>query len=246
MGLDVYLEKFEDLEKHKQVEEKYGKEESKIWSFGGKKYDDLTEEEKKEASDKCNLLRKKLKVEEYEGKGIRFNSSKYPKHYFKVGYFRSSYNEGGINRILENSIHFDLYNIFDVGRGDHYIVPDWEKAREKTKQAIELFSLFIKETPFRVTRASGFHNKVSGEEEALQVFLKELKTNPKGDYSCMRGDFMFSGLKINAVIQGKEDTYLIYKANLDWYVKALEIVLETIDYVLKQKDKEKYALYWSA
>jgi hypothetical protein len=48
-----------------------------------------------------------------DGENIQQNSKKYPTHYFKVGYFRSSYNEWGLNRVLTKTIGKDLYYIFE-------------------------------------------------------------------------------------------------------------------------------------
>ena len=43
------------------------------------------------------------------------------------------------------------------------------------------------------------------------------------------------------------DLIIVYDSpsQLDWYVKALEIVVETCDYVLAKSDPECYFLHWS-
>jgi len=52
---------------------------------------------------------------------------------------------------------------------------------------------------------------------------------------------------VRAVIPGKEDIYIVHKdSGLGWYVEALEIVVETIEYVLNQPDPETYYLVWSS
>jgi hypothetical protein len=44
----------------------------------------------------------------------------------------------------------------------------------------------------------------------------------------------------------KSCSYLVYKADMEWYKQALEIVVEQIQYVLKQDDPDKFVLGWSA
>ena len=64
---------------------------------------------------------------------------------------------------------------------------------------------------------------------------------------------MLDGIKLFGVVNGKcnnsgSESFLIVdnnSENISWYLNALEIVLETINYVLKQKDKNDYYLLWS-
>ncbi len=40
--------------------------------------------------------------------------------------------------------------------------------------------------------------------------------------------------------------FVVYEVDdLDWYLQALDIVVETCDYVLAQPDINKYVLHWS-
>ena len=73
-------------------------------------------------------------------------------------------------------------------------------------------------------------------------------------YSNMKGAFFLNKpLKVRGVVSGKDligsqGVYLIYDAEKDfylWYLQALEIVKETIDWVLQQKNPEEYVLGWS-
>jgi hypothetical protein len=43
-------------------------------------------------------------------------------------------------------------------------------------------------------------------------------------------------------------TYLVWEdeEKFEWYTQALEIVIETCDWVLAQKDKSKYWISWSS
>ena len=39
--------------------------------------------------------------------------------------------------------------------------------------------------------------------------------------------------------------YVVTESDNTWYIQALEIVRDTIKYVLSKEDKEKYYLHWS-
>jgi len=54
------------------------------------------------------------------------------------------------------------------------------------------------------------------------------------------------------MIQGKEKifgerdcVYVVTESDNSWYLQALEIVRETIEYVLSRENKEQYYLHWS-
>lgn len=71
---------------------------------------------------------------------IREDVAKYPDHYFKVGYFRSSYNEGGINRVLKAAVNMDLETIFPEAKGKEYLfTPNWGRALENVKMVMQAY-----------------------------------------------------------------------------------------------------------
>ena len=53
-----------------------------------------------------------------------------PKHLFKLGYFRSSYNERGIERVMRNINLPGLHDIFGVKGEEYNVRPDWQEALE--------------------------------------------------------------------------------------------------------------------
>lgn len=86
---------------------------------------------------------------------------------------------------------------------------------------------------------------------------------PSGNYGCKEGDFRVDdGLEVYAMIPGSqmngksECVYLVYRVKPDkdedkgmvygWYIMALEVVVEMCEWVLAQKDDDKYTLRWSA
>lgn len=269
MGLDVSLYKVDDLEKMLEKEKDYEKKSEKIWEKerAGRNYDLLTEKEKDEIHSKCVKLAEKMgltKDGEYKNKKrIEKNSRVHPDHMFKIGYMRSSYNDGGINSVLREIIGMDLYTIF-TPNDDYYQKIDWKKALEKAKEVYDAFSKHLEQAPFRCMPTTSFFSStsVTSEKEALEVATEEFKrfnseNGPKYNYSNKSGDFYFkSPLEICGIIKGtsertfnketKECAYLIYKSDMAWYKEALEVVIEQIKYVLKQDDPSQFVLGWSA
>jgi hypothetical protein len=187
---------------------------------------------------------------------IEFPSKLHPEHYFKVGYFRSSYNESGINTVMRNWGGMDLYDIFDVDI-DYIVTPDWQKALKKVNKALEKYEKHLSSPngKYSITTMYNFRDGVVNDAaEAFDIFKKERERNCSFDsYSCSNGTFyMGNPLKLVGFINGKSgETFLVYENEEDklkdnWYYKALEIVKETIEYVLDQKDGMKYYFHWSS
>lgn len=252
MGLDVYLYKFEDLVTSQRIQKENEDGSEKIWAelTDGKKYEELTDEQKNEARRRTDQLEKELKVKESEGEKIEFNSFRYPLHYFKVGYFRSSYTSSGFNHVVPDAIGVSLNSLLNP-KDEYEFVPDWVGAKVLTEDAIIKFKEYLNKGAYRVYEVRNYHNKVNESKDALKVFFNELERNKQhpgfDDYSNSEGDFMLKGFNINAVINGKDGVFLIYEdKEMSWYLEALEIILETIEHVLNQPDPEKYVLHWSS
>ena len=101
-------------------------------------------------------------------------------------------------------------------------------------------------------------------DEALKMFLEETekhaeskKNHPEAEeynYSNAKGHFYpAEPLKVLAVIPGESRyifsdrpcLFVIKEGDNDWYIKALEIVIATCDYVLSQPNINQYYLHWS-
>lgn len=254
------------MDKANAIEKKYELESKKIWDSMGKNYDQMTKEQKEEASKKTEQLALKMNLGKYgEAKDkitIEKNSKRYPKHYFKIGYFRSSYNDGGINSVLNRLGLGDLYYIFDRERSDEYCFkPDWEESLKRVNFTIVKLKDIMKNKNYDIScvSADSFSTGSNPENEfqALKVFEEQKKSHAKssmGNYSCREGEFyMKTPKKVLALIKGKDlfkkpAIYVVYenKGGLKWYLQALEIVLEAIEYVIKQKDRDDYYFSWSA
>lgn len=134
---------------------------------------------------------------------------------FKIGYFRSSYNSGGINSVLRDAGLPDLYHIFPEGNDGYIFAPDWAKALDRCKDVIAQFETECEEGGRLTFRATDFaargpyHDPTpTNEAEALELFMQEyesvkerdLKLKEKGEekhpfmsnnYGNGKGTFMF-------------------------------------------------------
>lgn len=266
MGLDIYLYRYDDYKKTKELEDKYEEFSSKLWEEAGE-YGELSQEKKDEISKKCEEFALSNGLDKYgsDDKGktsIEMEYEKDPKHYFRIGYFRSSYNSSGINRILKNFGLPELSDIFGrTEEDDYHFQPNWEESLVRCEKVLEDFKNV---GPYRVNHVSQnmfSQPEIHSEKEALDIFLEELgKHNDRKDdgerfnYSNKHGEFNIAEpIKVLAMIPGtyrifnqQPCVYVVTESDNQWYITALEIVIETIKYVLSKDDKENYCLHWSS
>jgi len=266
MGLDVYLSHYSDFKKSKANEKAYDDYCNRLYdALEGIEDDELVRQAKEGIREKLEEKAKELGLGEWgeDATGctsIEIDSVLHPEHYFKIGYFRSSYNSGGINSVLSDLGIPDLYDIFQHDSDEYEFCPDWNNALKVVEGSIRLLK---KDKGYRIESVAA--NMFSPDDvpltpaAALQVFNKELQEKSKRlehqCYSNRNGEFYLdnAGLKVHGMIPGKDMfqrpcTYIIYKpkdAN-KYYLQALEIVKETIEYVLGQKNPQEYYLSWSA
>ena len=224
--------------------------------------DELPEGRKLEYKRKLKEAAKALEIDEKEDiETINIDSAKHPDHSYKIGYFRSSYNGGGTNTILKNAIGKDLYYIFQPA--DNYIfVPDWPNCLTRAQEVLKELKEFSEKCSFSIDPVFHCPNRgPASTEEAAKVLKNELETNKKdkmlfGSYSNANGHFfikepaeviaiMTGSLKM---ILGNETvpcTYVAYKNDLKWYIEAIEVVIEAIEYALNNKNGI-CALAWSS
>lgn len=266
MGLDVYLYKYSDFKKSKKNEKAYDDYSTKLYDTLEGIQDEQVLEEAREG------IRKKLEAkaqelglnswgsDESHREKIELDSVLHPDHMFKIGYFRSSYNSGGINSVLRDLGIPDLYEIFEHDNDQYEFNPNWKEALKTVQESIKLLK---KDKGYRVESVSA--NLFSPDDvptsaaAALEIFNNELNGKSKNksflSYSNKNGEFYLdkNGLKVHGLIPGKDMfqrpcTFIIYKpkdAN-KYYLEALEVVKETIEYVLAQDNPQDFYLCWSA
>lgn len=263
MGLDVSLKYSASRAQALANQELCSANEDAAWEKAGE-YDSLTDEQKDAIRAAKVAFNATLNCDEYGSSNdvtnIELDSKIHPDHMFKIGYLRSSYNSGGINSVLKRIGCPDLYDIFEPGE-DYYVSPNWQLAQARAQAAINA----IKEhmagpmAAYDVIEVNGY-DPVGSKEEALELLRKEMDRPSSfgGGYSNRAGDwFLGDGLKIVGAVPGKPSfmgnpTYYLFTksdevgGNFKWYMEALEVTKEMIDYVLAQPDPDNFYLGWSA
>lgn len=263
MGLDVFLYHYDDFADTQRREQEYEARSNAVWGDGD--YNAMTEEFKVGCRAQIAAIAAELSLGEYgeatNKQKIEINSASYPDHYFKVGYFRSSYNASGINRILAAKIDTSLDEI--MGASDEYCFqPKWQECKVRAQAALDKLRVANKEFPYRAMEIHADQlgpgrTPVTDEASALEVFREQKSRRPVeerddfANYSSGIGEFFFGEPPVfRAFIPGQRfNTRVVWgvyeEKGAEWYEHALEIVIETCDYVLSQPDVDKYWLHWS-
>lgn len=271
MGLDVYLYKLTasraEYDRVRALNRELDELCNAAWEFAGRngrRYEQMTEAEKDECSARSKAIKQDFAakhgvplgdwgLEEPEEK-IELPSKTDPEHYFKIGYFRSSYNAGGIDHILGDRIGVTLSSIMGAPEDGSNFTPDWQAARARAVHALDQFLAYLKDKGgYRVVSLSsvGVSGAPTNEQEALERFHQEReKKHGCENYSNINGEFALGEpMQVVAIMPAKSrwhTAYAIVKSDeMEWYVKALRIVIETCDYVLSQPDPTIYFLHWS-
>lgn len=270
MGLNVHLKRCENFAQSQWRKAEYERRMDEAWERIAKNRaeDEIPDSETEIFEQQSKEIARALGLDFYGEdrlvQTIELPSQKYPDHRFKIGCFYSSYNESGIDWVLSESIGIDLHSIFNSPEeGDFQ--PNWRLARRLCIKAIAELTAYIEQHPYDV-RPFGFSPNVSPTQDgitsealALQKLIEiESQTNLADRNSFINSDggfFLDEPLKVLAVLPGTAESldrrdvpclYIVFQhKSLDFYSQALEIVLETIEYVLEQPDVEKYCLEWS-
>ena len=304
MGLDIYLYKIDDMAEKERQEKLYEKLTDGLWTKFedehhtiveeyGKKEKKITDEGYELYKAECARLAKENDIplgeyQDVEATGVEqveIDSKIHPENYFKIGYFRSSYNQGGINRIAGQGIGMTLHDIFPHVDGEYYIQPDWEQSLGLAKEFLAKLKDYANKRPYMIEEFSTNpismykpgYKKPDGtgnvqpigipqnEDEARQLLDDQMNRDSEMDsgYSNGMGEFTFSKngpMRVMAVMHGFHNSvfdkikgidrptpcvYIACERDVDWYIEAAEIIVETCEWVLAKDDVSKYYLAWS-
>lgn len=280
MGLDIYLyritatkEEFDAREALREAMDKAGNDcyppdaEFKL----------LTQEEQDAVYERSKAAKKKLakahglKADKYGDvksleEEVNLPSAKYPEHYFKIGYFRSSYNDGGIDSYFRRLGLPDLHEIMGRGDDDEYrFAPDWKASKDRAIETLARLDAMpntdIDVMGICANEFIGVERLPKNEAEARAIVLEEIGNPSKAfeAWSSANGSFYPKGLDVIGLVPGLTDgftktmfgkavpcVYVAYKKNDNgFYRQALEIIVETCDHVLSQPDPQAFYLHWS-
>ena len=271
MGLDVYLKKCTDLDTERAKENKADEMANKLWEDAGE-FSSLSSEQQDAVRAQIEKIYSDLGLDEWgSSKSITTlnqDSTIDPDHMFKLGYFRSSYNSAGINWYLRNLGMNDLHDLFEPN-DDYDFKPNWHEALKRTDHLIQAYELYLQSPQAKYVAIEiaanpyAGENGINNEKSAIDAFVEKTKGRSEdsgfSSFGCNLGDFYLSGIKLVAVIprdksvkdpfsRGQVFYAIVEKEKTDekdWYLTALQIVKETITYVLNQPDSEAYFLSWS-
>lgn len=165
---------------------------------------------------------------------------------------------------------------YDDDTAEYEFKPNWKNVKKNAEKAIKELNAYFKDSgaygvmevrtnEFKMKDIMEGKNVPTSEKEALDKFTAVRKQHEDqgqmGNFGNAEGEyFLKDPLKVVAIIAGANkrffvDQYLpsqfvIYesdKADFEWYIQSLEIVVEMCDYVLADKNKDNtYYLHWSA
>jgi hypothetical protein len=263
MGLDVYLKRCENRQAELAKQAAAEEFSNAAWEKAGA-YDNLSDAQKETVREAIRAYNAANDLDEYGGSNkietIEIDSRIHPDNMFKIGYLRSSYNSGGINSVLRRIGCPDLYDIFEPKDGEYYVTVDWTQAQARAQIAVDRLKEYMgtEMAQYDVIEVNGY-DPVGSKEEALALLKKELghKSAFGGGYSNRAGDWFPEGMQIVGAVPGRPNfmgspTYYLFTKSdeagggFKWYLDALEVTKEMIDYVLAQPDSDNYFLSWSA
>jgi hypothetical protein len=182
----------------------------------------MTDDEKNEVRASINAFTKVLGIDR-DRTYISIPDERYPDHLFRIGYFRSSYNEAGINNVLRDLFGISLYDIFDVEDGhEYYIKPDWNRAKEKVQDVIKKLTARIESgDDYKCLKlehadhdkiASMFHHsenstprqRIASTKEAIDTLIAEkIASGSQGSYSNRHGEFFMKPIHVYGLLRGE-------------------------------------------
>jgi len=175
-------------------------------------------------------------------------SEKYPEHTCNKTYLRSAYNDSGTNSVLQSLVGKDLYYIFEPD-GEYEIPLTREKINDCIVRAKEVLEEIKVAPPYRVISESHFFKAATNKEEAMQVFKEQLQEEHGafGSYSNSKGTFFLNEpLEVAGIIMGSEygrsSTFIVFKSDISYYIQAVEIVIEFLEYALTLDNP---VIHWS-
>ncbi len=194
---------------------------------------------------------------------IGTNSTVFPEHPFKLGYFSSADDENSLNEILKLRTGFDLkYIFFGEECSQNIIKPVWEDILLRFDNVKKILKETIEEDGWFSFKLFDFteknSNSIIGNKNALDIYLNRKKQtrNLKDMSKLITSDGIFyinHSPKILAILKNynektnKPSVFVLFEASekqSKYYLEGLEIIRETVEFILNQPNQKDYELHW--
>ena len=202
--------------------------------------------------------------------------SQFPEHYWKIGYWRSSYNDAGFNSVVRRwQGCMDLYDIVfgsDTRDDGLWEIPigGWTEGRKRALAALEKFRAKREDGQLALqaffAEYDASNELVNAPQHAINRALKQFREHAGradnggpldfSSWSSNKGTYFSKGITVNAVIPGTHKSYRdmvgvwivtgVDPKELDHYEECYQIVIATMDEVINSGEPERYRLSWSA
>lgn len=169
--------------------------------------------------------------------------------WFERGCFKSEQRPDGYDWYLRRMGVDCAYDIFQISEYDYnfpFYTVNWDLALEKVIQAQKQFDEYIHSSMVDLD-VINFSNKkdalTASSFDAIKTcheFRNKMKLDCPGECHLLSGvHFTGTPLKVHAILQGKNTTYIVTDRDMDRlyiYKQYLEVIRDTITFVLSQHD----------
>ena len=198
------------------------------------------------------------------------NSTMFPKHPFKLGFFNSSYDPMGFESMLYlragKGMRYILRGSEEEDGKELTFIPDWKKVIERGSEVMALLDQSVlKHGWFKVKQLIhpvGEHQdnqKIVGAREAVKHYNRRIDQCGNSNMGCLTDissiiylqnvpTFLGIVAGIEPVDQ-KPCSYVILSSREEesvFYFEGIGIIIETAEWILNQMDPQKYSVRWSA
>lgn len=214
----------------------------------------------KDAMQTCRAMACDLGMDKLDfGRKLVKKSVVDPDHSFKVGSFFDDQGDEGFSNVMRQIGLRSIDEIFGRSSEEEklqFYIPDWEKALLRcTEEKVKLVMMRQERRrilDYRVVSMALNVDECHPDASAaiLSDYMKEYLNEVDIDQSTMSEIALYEGEFIDGVVAKKEGDYLVIYLIIRtpkfyiWYIEALEVIKETIEFVLKQAKKEECYLLW--
>ena len=214
----------------------------------------------KDAMQACRAMACDLGMDKFNlGRKLVKKSMIAPDHPFKIGLFFDDLGDEGFSNVMRRIGLRSMDEIFGrISREEklQFYIPDWGRALLRcTEEKIRLMEMYrVKERILDYRVVSMILDIDEGHPDAstaiLSDYIKDYLSEVDIGQSRMNEISLYEGEYIDGVVAKKEGDCLVVYLFIrtpefyTWYIGALEVIKETIEFVLKQAKKDDCYLLW--